>query len=140
MGKSMNINRPENNDYTVKDQGLDSVTEEIMHKKPNHTMKLYEIDYLYAYSGLHRKLELEFNCCECIYQCYVLMDKTSDGHKNIRIEHCKGSSKLWWIWTYRPDYFVSYDTCISLFKDAPTGYNLLTNNCSHFAKYIWDRI
>lgn len=95
----MNINRPENNDYTVKDQGLDSVTEEIKHKNPKHTMNIYEINYLYPFQGLHRKLELEFNCCECIYQCYVLIDKTSDGHKNIRIEHCKGSSKLWWIWT-----------------------------------------
>lgn len=36
----MNINSPENNDYTVKDQGLDSVTEEIKHKNPKHTMKL----------------------------------------------------------------------------------------------------
>lgn len=43
--KSMCFSRPEIDYYTVKDQGLDSVTEEIKHKNPNHTMKLYEIEY-----------------------------------------------------------------------------------------------
>ena len=79
--KSSSSNSYLNEDYTVKDQGLDSVTREIKHNNPLHTIKLYEIDYLYASIGSHRKLELEFHCCECNYQCYVLMDKTDDAQK-----------------------------------------------------------
>ena len=123
-----------NEDYTVSDQGLDYVTEQIKHNKPSHSIKLYEIDYLYASIGSHRKLELEFHCCDCNYQCYVLMDKTDSGHKNIRLQYSTGYSKKWWIWTYRPSGYISYEQCVGLFKDAPSGYNLLSNNCSHFAK------
>ena len=37
-----------NEDYTVRNQGLDSVTKEIKHNNPSHRIKLYEIDYLYV--------------------------------------------------------------------------------------------
>ena len=129
-----------NESYTVSNQGLDSVKNEIKHNHPSHNIKLYECDYLYASVGLHRKLEFEFHCSDCNYVCYVLMDKTENGNKNIRINYSTGYSKKWWIWTYRPDKYISCGRCFDLFEDAPSGYNKLTNNCSHFAKYIWDRL
>ena len=69
------------------------------------------------------------------------MDKVSDGTKNICCKDELFNQCGIWFWHYNPkSNYYNIDDLIRLFEKAPEGYNLVTNNCKHFAKYFWDNI
>ena len=126
--------------YTVSNTGRDSVKREIMHCQPNHTVVLSKIYYNYKAIGSHRFIELYLSCQNCGYSKYVRMDKTSNASKNIDYFSSPFNEKGWWWWEYKPKRTYTYDDCINLFDNAPSGYHLTKNNCADFARYIWNRI
>lgn len=136
MGNSSRSSRQ----YTVNDVGVENVRKIMIHDNPNHNIYLYKIYYNYKAIGSHRFLELLFYCRNCSFSKYVRMDKTSDGSKNINYFNEPFKDKGWWWWKYIPKNTVTFEDCIRLFNNAPTGYNLARNNCADFAKYIWKRI
>ena len=126
--------------YTVKNWGVDNVRNRMIHDNPNHNIYLDKMYWNYKAVGSHRFIELYFKCRNCCFSQYVRMDKTSDGCKNIDCFSDSFNEKGWWWWDYTPKYTVTFEDCIRLFYNAPSGYNLASNNCSHFADYIWQRI
>ena len=126
--------------YTVSNTGRDSVKREVMHSQPFHNVVLSKIYYNYKAIGSHRFIELYFSCQNCGYSKYVRMDKTSNGSKNIDYFSNPFDEKGWWWWEKKPKRTYTYDDCINLFDNAPSGYHLTKNNCADFARYIWNRI
>ena len=92
-------------------------------------------------NNFHRFLEFRFICNYCGFSKYVRMDKVDDGTKNICCKDGLFNQSGLWYWHYNPkNNYYDIDDLIKLFDNAPRGYNLLTNNCKHFAQYFWDNI
>ena len=43
-------------------------------------------------------------------------------------------------WDYFPKSKIGYYFCEQCFDEASGVWTLITNNCGHFAKYIWEKI
>jgi len=103
-----------------------------------HLIKMIWFFYIF---GFHRFLILIFKCDECKKEKYILMEK-SQGGKEMNIGNAPISYNGWYIlkWDYFPKSKISYYFCEQCFVEASGDWTLITNNCGHFAKYIWEKI
>ena len=131
---------------TIKNHKMPKKSDKEEEKPCPYTKRTYIIDVWWNYksagkNNFHRFLEFRFKCNYCGFLKYVRIDKTNSGTKNICCKDELFNQSGLWIWHYNPkrDYY-NIDDLIWLFDHAPGGYNLLTNNCKHFAQYFWDNI
>jgi hypothetical protein len=123
--------------------------EDIKRQKQNcrnylcHDNYCYLIKMIWFFNifGFHRFLILIFKCDECKKEKYILMEKSQRG-KEMNIGNAPKSYNGWYI--LKGDYFpkskISYYCCEQCFVEASGDWTLITNNCGHFAKYIWEKI
>ena len=66
----------------------------------------------------------------------------SQGGKEMYIVNTPKFYDGWYIlkWDYFPKSKISYYFCEKCFDEASGDWTLITNNCGHFAKYIWGKI
>ena len=102
---------------------------------------LIKMIWFFCIFGFHRFLILIFKCDECKKKIYILMEK-SQGGKEMYIGNAPkfydGRNIL--KWDYFPKSKISYYFCEQCFDEASGDWTLITNNCGHFAKDIWEKI
>lgn len=123
------------NDYNY-EQNLKRLEEKY---KSKHSIYIPVVYYNYKAIGSHRFIEIKLECRACSFTKYVRMDKTDDARKNIVCYNGPFNTSGWWWWEYKPRN-TNFEDCIRYFNNAPSGYNLATNNCADFARYIWNRL
>ena len=64
----------------------------------------------------------------------------STTEKNIDYANNSYDPPQWWHWKKWPSYTYTFNDILRYFKNASNEYNWASNNCSHFAYEIWDKI
>ena len=100
---------------------------------------LYVIRWFYQRVGSHRVLQLLFSCSKCGKDKTIEMDK-STTEKNIDYANNSYDPPQWWHWRKWPSYTYTFNDILRYFKNASNKYNWASNNCSHFAHEIYDKI
>ena len=143
MGNSSKSSSNKSFGYTVRNQGMDNVKSTLKHgkeDKDNHTLYLKEVWWNYKYIGSHRFLEMKFQCNKCSYWKWVRTDKTDDGSKNIRVEDSIFKENGWQYFRKTPKKSYSFGDIVNMYYSSPSGYNLASNNCMHYAYHFWNKI
>ena len=83
---------------------------------------------------------MKFECNNCSYWSWVRTDKTSDACKNISVANSIFNEKGWQFSKKIPKGSYSFEDIVSMYYSAPSGYNLSSNNCMHYAYHFWNRI
>ena len=100
---------------------------------------LEKIIWCYHICGSHSLIELNLCCKICNKQYIILFHKTWSGKKKqIRKYHYKCKNLKRWI--KKPKKQISYPELLKIYDKESDKYNLLFNNCYHFARAIWDKI
>ena len=102
---------------------------------------LIKMIWFYGIFNFHRLLILIFRCDKCKKILNILMEKSQSG-KEICVFSDPEFCNVWYIikWDYSPKSKISYYFCEQCFDEASGDWSLITNNCGHFAKYIWEKI
>ena len=127
------------NDYKENDKETLDLKKKSIREKLCNCNSIYLKKMTWLRNIIHTFIKLFFNCDKCNIKFFIYMEKTDCG-KEIEYYKNEDSEK----WQYSTDYIpkskITYDNCIKIFDKASGNWNLITNNCTNFSKFIWNNL